>query len=272
MKTKLVLALILICASSNMFSQDLQGIAVYKSKRTIDIRIDSTHANDEMRKEMMAHLAEQMQKNYTLKFNQKESVYTENEKLETPGAERGGMRVIIMGSNSILYKNTAEKTFIRQQDLMGKMFLVKDSLEKPEWKLENETKMIGKYTCYKATWTREITEREFRSNEDKVKEVKQDKVTTVWYAPEIPVNSGPDIYWGLPGLILEVQEEKFSLLCSEITLNPSEKFEVEVPKKGKMVTQSEFEKVQTEKNEEMMERYHREGKNGKVISIKSSRQ
>lgn len=270
MKTKVILAFILLCAASKMFSQEFQGIAVYKSKRTLDIKIDSTKVNDEMINQMREQLAKEMQKDYTLKFSQKESVYTENEKLEAPGAKKGGMSIVISGSSSILYKNTAQQTYRRQQDLMGKLFLIQDSLEMPKWKLENETKMIGKYTCYKATLTKEVTERELRSNETEVREVIKDRIITVWYTPEIPVNNGPAEYWGLPGLILEVQEEKFSLLCSEIILNPSEKFEIEMPKKGKVVSQEEFEKVQTEKNREMIERYSRDQKDGKVFTIRSS--
>ena len=270
MRTRIILAFILLCAASKMFSQNFQGVAVYKSKRSLDLRIDSTKVNDEMMKQMREQLAKHMEKDYTLKFNQKESVYTENEKLDTPGPAGGGMNIVISGNSSILYKNTAEQLFLRQQDLMGKLFLIKDTLQKPEWKLESETKMIGKYTSYKATWTRQITEREFRSGEEKVNEVTKDRVTTVWYTPEIPINSGPGEYWGLPGLILEVQEEGFSLLCSEIILNPSEKFEIEAPKKGKVVSQEEFNKIQAEKNKELMERYSSDRKGGNVITIRSS--
>ncbi len=272
MKTRIILAFILLSAASKMFSQEFQGIAVYKSKRTLDLRIDSTQVNDAMMKQMREQLAKQMQRDYTLKFNQRESIYTENEKLETPGVQTGGMNIVVSGNNSILYKNTAEKMFLRQQDLMGKLFLVKDTLSKPDWKLQSDTKKIGKYTCYKATWTRPITEREFRSGEEKVKEVTKDRVTTVWYSPEIPINSGPGELWGLPGLILEVQEDNYSLLCSEIILNPSEKFEIEVPKKGKILSQEEFDKVQEEKRKEMMDRYGSGRKGGNVITIRSSGQ
>ena len=270
MRIRIILAFILLSATSKMNSQNLQGVAVYKSKRTLDLRIDSTRVKDEMMKQMREQLARQMQKDFTLKFNQRESMYTENEKLETPGAAAGGMNIVISGNSSILYKNTAEKLFLRQQDLMGKLFLVKDTLQKPDWKLESETKMIGKYTCYKATWTREVTEREIRSGEEKVNEITKDRVTTVWYSPEIPINSGPGEFWGLPGLILEVQEDNFSLLCSEIIINPSEKFELEAPKKGKVVSQEEFNKIQAEKNKEMMERYSSDRKGGNVITIRSS--
>jgi GLPGLI family protein len=38
------------------------------------------------------------------------------------------------------------------------------------------------------------------------------KVTiTAWYTPEIPVSQGPEGYWGLPGLILEVNDGKTTI-------------------------------------------------------------
>ncbi len=29
-----------------------------------------------------------------------------------------------------------------------------------------------------------------------------------WYTPQIPVSNGPGEYWGLPGLILEINAEE----------------------------------------------------------------
>jgi predicted GIY-YIG superfamily endonuclease len=48
---------------------------------------------------------------------------------------------------------------------------------------------------------------------------------TAWYTPEIPINQGPENYWGLPGLILEVTDGKTVILCSKLVLNTKEKKE-----------------------------------------------
>jgi hypothetical protein len=72
-----------------------------------------------------------------------------------------------------------------------------------------------------------------------------------WYTPMIPVNQGPSEYWGLPGLILEVSAGNVIMLCSKIVMNPEEKTEIEIPTKGEVVTRAEYNKIITEKMEEM---------------------
>ena len=42
---------------------------------------------------------------------------------------------------------------------------------------------------------------------------------TAWYTPDIPINQGPENYWGLPGLILEINEPELIILCSKVVLN-----------------------------------------------------
>jgi len=69
----------------------------------------------------------------------------------------------------------------------------------------------------------------------------KDRTVTVWYTPEIPVSHGPDKYWGLPGLILEVNADKTHILCSKIIVNPKDKVVIKLPKKGKKVTRKEYE-------------------------------
>ena len=65
-------------------------------------------------------------------------------------------------------------------------------------------------------------------------------IVTAWYTPQIPVSQGPGEYWGLPGLILEVNAGTTTVLCTEITLNPNEKVTIKKPSKGKKVTRDEF--------------------------------
>ena len=83
----------------------------------------------------------------------------------------------------------------------------------------------------------------------------EDIEVTVWYTPQIPVSQGPGEYWGLPGLILEVNADRTTILCSKIVMNPEEKTEIKQPSKGKEVTKEEYNTIVKEKVEEMREMY-----------------
>lgn len=76
---------------------------------------------------------------------------------------------------------------------------------------------------------------------------------TAWYTPEIPINQGPEGYWGLPGLILEVNDGKTVILCSKVVLNSKEKVEIKAPNKGKETSQKEYDETVTKKMKEMSE-------------------
>ena len=84
-------------------------------------------------------------------------------------------------------------------------------------------------------------------------ELPKENTITAWYCPEIPINQGPENYWGLPGLILEVNDGKTVILCSKIVLNSKDKVEIKPVSKGKVVTQKEFDETVKKKMEEMRE-------------------
>ena len=73
---------------------------------------------------------------------------------------------------------------------------------------------------------------------------------TAWYTPEIPINQGPEGYWGLPGLILEVNDGKTIILCSKVVLNAKDKADIKAPTKGKVVSQKEYDDTIIKKMEE----------------------
>ncbi len=64
-------------------------------------------------------------------------------------------------------------------------------------------------------------------------------------------NQGPDNYWGLPGLILEVNAGDTTILCTKIVMNSKDKDNIDKPAKGDVVTQEEYTKITTQKMEEM---------------------
>ena len=239
--------------SVSLSPQELKGKAIYQTHQKMNVSLgDSTEISEERQNELNEMLAKQFNKTYELVFDQQQSSYKEQEKLDEPAASAGsGARVFIMMSDeaSLLYKNTKEKNYASQRDVFGKGFLVKDDLEEKEWKMTSESKQIGQYTCYKAITTRmtgpTVTVRNGERTESPGKEI----TIIAWYAPEIPVSNGPALYWGLPGLIMEVHDGNQVIVCSKLILNSDDK--IEVPSKGKVVTEAEYEEIMDEKMQEM---------------------
>jgi GLPGLI family protein len=73
-----------------------------------------------------------------------------------------------------------------------------------KWQLHNESKKILDYSCKKATV--KYRRREF----------------IAWYATEVPINNGPYVFEGLPGLILELEdsEDKYHFTAVGIDKKP----------------------------------------------------
>ena len=277
----------ILMVSGFINAQNFQGMAVYESKTSTSDMTSNFRGNREITPEMQKQIEKRMkamfEKTFVLTFDKNASTYVEEEKIEAAG-QQGGFRMMssMMGGGGTHYKNVKEKIFSVDKEFAGKEFLVQDSLPKLDWKLSGETKKIGNYMCFKATAVRPVSQSDFRNfrrkkedekkeevkqEETKTEEKKQDRntnfmdqwevpkeiVVTAWYTPDIPINQGPENYWGLPGLILEVSDGKTVILCSKIVINPKEKKEIKAPKKGKLVTQSEYDKIVAEKMEEWRE-------------------
>ena len=276
MKNTITLLLVILLTGS-LTAQNFQGQATYKSKRKIDIKLDSTQVDTGMHEKMMEMLKKQFEKTYTLNFNSSESIYKEEEKLGKPqGPNNMEMVMINTGGSDILYKSIKENRYTNQNDVFGKIFLIKDNLEKLDWKLENETKNIGEYTCYKAILKREIEVFEsgisFNGDKDldetKKTAPKMKEITiTAWYTLAIPISNGPGTFHGLPGLILAVNDGTETIICSKIVLNPKNNIVLKEPNKGKIVSQKKFETIIDKKMKEMEERRSYNSNDGENIEI-----
>ena len=232
-------AFIITLFSSNLISaQEFSGQAFYQYKLKMgEIKLENSSMDDGMKAMIQSKLDKALEKTYVLNFNKFEPMYTQEVKLDQ--SPQSGMMQIQTTSfgDGPKYKNVKDKVAISSEEFSGKNFLVQDSLQKFDWKLINETKKIGNYTCYKAVYKIPVTEEEApKAEELKNKSDKKNvfiyndvitaKEITVWYTPEIPVSQGPGNYWGLPGLILEANDGRVMMLCSKIVLNPSDKKEI----------------------------------------------
>ncbi|BAO74977.1 hypothetical protein WPG_0747 [Winogradskyella sp. PG-2] len=221
--------------------------------------------SEAQKKQIAARLKNRLEKTYVLTFNKEESYFDEQDKLDAmSGATDSWGKNFTQGNQ---YKNVKTNSQVQNQEFYGKKFLVKDSLLGINWEMGKETKVIGNYTCFKATAsipTNELTWYDFswnrlrssNSNEGDSKEEGAEEVVVdmtdveAWYAPQIPVSHGPSEYWGLPGLILEVSAGNTTMLCSKIVMNPEEKTEIEAPEKGKIITKAAYQNTIVEKMKE----------------------
>lgn len=284
MTLKRSIILTLLISSAFVFAQDFQGKAYYMSKTNPDL--DSwggQQMSEAQKKQIMERMRSMFEKTYILTFDKVSSIFKEEEVLEAPGQRGFGM-----WGNSFSagpqYKNVKTQQFIQDQEFFGRQFLITDSLQKLDWKLGTETKQIGQYLCMKATATKTVDEFDWRSmrrrdrnNQDKATKTDSTKTTSVsdeievpktieitaWYTLQIPVNQGPGEYWGLPGLILEVNADRTTILCSKITMNPQQKIEIEAPEKGKVISRTDYNATVKIKMEEMREMYRGRGGRGR---------
>jgi GLPGLI family protein len=103
---------------------------------------------------------------------------------------------------------------------------VDDSLHTPKWKVMNQIKDVAGYICMKAV------------TEDTVKKQK----ITAWFAGDIPISAGPERYFGLPGVILEldINEGDVVITATKIEFKKLDK-ELIIPKtKGKKIKDADY--------------------------------
>ena len=139
-------------------------------------RMENTWKNEENTKQKM-----------NLYFNEKQSIYTwGQDQQEYEGSEYKGRN-----EELVLHKNFETEKRINMIEMLGKTYLVQDSLRKPTWKVLNQIKEVAGFICMKAV------------TEDKVKGQK----ITAWFTGDIPVEGGPEEAFGLPGMILEMEAD-----------------------------------------------------------------
>ena len=165
-----------------------------------------------------------------------ESVYKMVEKISNDQSQgsrgmRGGMRMMAMNGDNI-YKNSTTHQILKEQNVMGKNYVIKDSLQNFDWKLTRETKTILGNEAKKATAIIDSVQ------------------TTVWYIPTLKYKTGPENYWGLPGLIAEVETKvdrgmmKGTRIISLTDLKTSSNIKtIEKPKDKNTITQKEYNKL-----------------------------
>ena len=287
---KIYFLILSLLFSLGLQAQNFSGQAFYQSKTTVDMdNFGREGMSEDMKKQIMARMKSFLEKTYILTFNGSESVYEEEASLDVETQGRGFAVMMASATPGIQYKNLEDSAFVQAQDFFGKSFLIKDEIPALEWEITDETKMIGAYLAIKARAVKQVKANEFSmmrrrdrqaqdTDKDKEKQksdsLKSDPIdelempktieVTAWFTPQIPLGHGPGEYAGLPGLILELNADRTTLLCSKIVMNPKDLPVIEALSKGAVVTQDEFEVIVKEKTQEMRDNWrNRSGRRGR---------
>lgn len=244
---KKILFSCLLITSLNLFAQE-KLVVEYETRLEMDMNLleEQISSNGGVSsKEVMAAFKDEVNKPkfYLLELTAEESEFNFVETINNEQPKEG--RVIIeMGKRGTIYKNL-KKNIIAESIDYPKEFIIQDSIKKYDWKISKETKEILGYETRKA-------------------EAIVDSITSLiaWYAPKLAYKNGPAEYGGLPGLILQLEEKRKSddinekLVYTAVSLKVDQSKKVpQFPKKGKVISRKEHEKLMEEEMKRMKEMY-----------------
>lgn len=238
---KKILYILLFSISINSFSQ--VGIVTYKASLNVDGILENVKNKGGLSKDVIKELTVQLNSaediNYELKFCKKESVFKKTESMVNDFDNSFNLTEILAGSGAT-YVNIDSKEILEIAKGFKKTLI---NRKYPKWSLLKEKKIIDKYVCYKAIT--QITKN--TRNGTKTHKI------VAWYTKDIPVSFGPSSFCGLPGLILELKDERGLVFTVEkLMLNPIE--EIKINRfKGKIVTSEEINEMAKKRKDFMKE-------------------
>jgi GLPGLI family protein len=225
-KTNVIL-LLLICAPNILLQAQaaMEGHIRYLVTHNWSKKLAAVDYISKQRKERNAYMwgKEEWKEFGELFFTATQTKYQESEEKAEPDSEGWSWR-----RDQYCIKRDFEKN--RTYDgvhVVGKNYIVEDSLYIVKWKVNNELKEVAGHLCMNAFWR------------DTVK----DQDIVAWFALDIPTSGGPERYCGLPGLILEIDINAGAMVISadKIDLrNVSTELEPAKKLKGKKIKETEY--------------------------------
>ena len=231
MSIKKVFLYVLICLFCNLhsFCQIQSGSVIYAIKKKTTSLFNQNRNTLKFKKfqKEVDNIIQSFQ--FVLTFNKNNSLFYLEKNLSFDSLEfHTKIAILSIRGKSTFFTNNNKKLILEQTDFLDKYFLIDTPYL--EWKFTNEKKYINNYSCYKV-----IAKKKLLGPNSK------DKFMTfnAWYCPELSFNFGPFEFSGLPGLVLEISNDKLIYFAKEIKFTDKE-IEIKEPTKGKKVTQEEF--------------------------------
>ncbi|MDX1943521.1 MAG: GLPGLI family protein [Saprospiraceae bacterium] len=234
MKKLLILVILTLVCKSLSLAQE--GVIIYEQK--INMHRNALVVNgQDMRSMMPEFRINKMQ----LLFNANESLYKNLEDESTDEVSNtNGMTFRMTRPKNETYNNFKEGQRIQQREFMSKKFLIKGEIQQTPWKVSGEMEEVAGYNCMKATMTDTNPNGDIRN-------------IAAWFTTDIPVAAGPETFGSLPGLILKLDINEGETVYTALSIDKRtlKKDELEVPSKGKEMTEEEFREMVQEQMKQM---------------------
>ncbi|MEO6489075.1 MAG: GLPGLI family protein [Ferruginibacter sp.] len=201
---------------------------------------------------------------FELTFGNNQSLWKQAEKEteDEPAGDNGGVqiRMVVAGSDDILYTNIPALKRTELRVFFDKKFIVDDSITPLKWKVTEDTKTILGHLCRKATTTTITPRMSMNINNGMMerKEVQDTAVVTAWFTNDIPVAVGPAEYQGqLPGLILAIDINNGRQVFKAIEISDKADIaSIKAPAGKKHYSPLEFRKERDKMMDEMQQNNH----------------
>ncbi|CAM3935762.1 MULTISPECIES: GLPGLI family protein [Flavobacterium] len=229
-KTLIITLLFLNLVSFSQLGQ-IEYVASFKNKASDYINKELENIVDENASEIF----------YTLLVNGNQSIFFCENNLQKKSDK---LNLLYINSKLIgtIYKDLEGKIQIQNKTVFGEEFTIKDSLLSYNWEIDDkETKLIDNMLCYKAI-NRQIIEKKIENEKNEIEVIKKEKNTIAWYCPSININAGPLGFYGLPGLILILEDDIFVYQAKKINFKLDKKTinKIKPPKANRFLTNKEF--------------------------------
>jgi GLPGLI family protein len=227
MKQFIILGVILCSVASSICAQDFvtRGKIEYEIKRNNKRIYDD---EDRSSSPFIASLPEYDVSYRELLFAWDRSIYQPGRKALNPPR--------FLNENEV-YIDLEKKEAVSKRRLLDDYYLLADSVHAIKWKFENETRKIAGWQCRKA-----------------VGRINDSVYVVAFYCPEIIPQGGPELFSGLPGMILGLAIPRLytTWFATRIEIANIDESKIVPPtiKKGKQYTKNELAEVLLKKYKE----------------------
>ncbi|WP_338377793.1 GLPGLI family protein [uncultured Flavobacterium sp.] len=184
------------------YSQEHKTLKIYYGK-LFTVSTDSTRINNINESKAVNYLLDLKKSidkvEYILTI---EKDYAKFEYHETLQDNVFNKTAITFGGGNTFFYDFKKNAIYKKGNLINDK-LIKFEKDSIQWNLQNETKEIDGYICYKATGKTKI----YKSDSSIKKEIEYE----AWYCPQFNNYCGPSEFLGLPGLVFEASQKNSTL-------------------------------------------------------------